>query len=185
MAEQQGKRQGESIATRSGEGERGLASRRYQDPFSFFDAMFDRLQRDVFGTSLLGTMFPGYAPEREGGAARVPRVQMKEADNAVVLTAELPGIDPEDIQVECREDVLTIRGETQRKEEREGGHTEQYASFYRQIRLPEDVDADQAQASYKNGMLSIRFPKRAERSHVKQIPISSESRPQPSKEKAA
>lgn len=62
---------------------------------------------------------------------------------------------------------------------------ERSVSFYRQLQLPDGIDVEQAQASYKNGVLTIRFPKRAERSNVKQIPINTESRGQQTKGKAA
>ena len=72
--------------------------------------------------------------------------------------------------------MLVLQGETQAEEERGGERVERYISFYRQVRLPEDLEADRAEASYKNGALSIRFPKRAERNNVKQIPITTEQR---------
>jgi len=71
--------------------------------------------------------------------------------------------------------VLTIRGETQMEEETDDARIERYFSFFRQVELPDGVDVEQAEASYRNGMLSIRFPKRAQRENVRQIPISTQS----------
>jgi len=51
---------------------------------------------------------------------------------------------------------------------------ERYSSFYRQIPLPEGVDTEQAQASCRNGMLTMRFPRRAHRESARQIPVSTE-----------
>ena len=62
------------------------------------------------------------------------------------------------------------------EEESEGGRFERHASFYRQVRLPEDIDADQVKASYDNGVLTIRFPRRGERQNVRQIPVTASSR---------
>ena len=76
------------------------------------------------------------------------------------------------MKVELEDDTLTISGEAEAKEEREDARIERYVGFYRQIPLPDSVDADRAQASYNNGVLTIRFPKRAERSNAKQIPVT-------------
>jgi HSP20 family protein len=170
MAEQQGKRQGEGR-----QGEQGLATRQYQDPLALFDWMFERMQRELFGASLFGAMLPGRPAEGEGGTQRVPRVQMRDTSDALVLTAELPGIEPKDVQIELDGDVLTIRAETRVQEEIEGARVERAAAFYRQVRLPDGIDPEQAEASYRNGVLAIRFPRQAERGNVRQIPIDTES----------
>lgn len=176
MANQQTKRQGEqesTTMTRSGEGERGLATRQYQDPFSLLDSIFERMQRDFFGTSLFNALIPtrGDAGRAEG-PIRVPRVQMRNTGNAIELTAELPGIEPENVRVELDGDVLTISAEDETEQEVEGGRVERYVAFYRQIPLPEGIDPDQVQTSYENGVLSLHFPKREARSNARQIPIN-------------
>ena len=160
------------------EGEHGLA-RRYQDPVSWFDAMFDRMQRDLFGASLLS----GLMPVRGGGEMRVPHVEMHERDDAIEITAELPGIEPDNVKLECEDNVLTIRGESRAQQEREGERSERYASFFRRMSLPDGVDADQAQASYRNGVLSIRFPHRAQRRTAREIPIGQAQEEPPAKGK--
>lgn len=188
MAEQ-GRRQGESrqdesaMAARPGERESGLA-RRFQDPFAMFDWMFDRMQRDLFGPSAFGGLLAGHG--EAGAVERVPRVEMREEGDTLVLMAELPGIEPNDAQIELEQDVLTIRGQSRGREEREGRTMERSVSFFRQLRLPEGVDPERAEASYRNGMLTIRFP-RAARAGTRQIPISSEGegQPRPSRERAA
>ena len=189
MANPQSKRQDEREATmaKSEEGERSLATRQYQDPVSLVDSMFERMQRDLLGTTLFNALLPSRGSEGDGGAVRVPRVQMRDTGDAIELTAELPGLDTDDVQVEVEDDTLTIQGENQVEEAREGTRQERYVCFYRQIQLPDGVDADQAKASYRNGVLSIRFPKSAERSNARQIPITSEESGQPGgqKEKAA
>ena len=155
--------------------ESGLGTRQYQDPISMLDAMFERMQRDLFGASLLSAFGPGRGGDEAGGRpTRIPRVQMRETDDALEVTAELPGIDGKDVKVECHGDVLTISGEAHTQAEREGGRMERSTSFYRQIPLPGGVDPQQAQASYRNGVLSIRFPSRAQRESARQIPVSTE-----------
>jgi HSP20 family protein len=176
MANQQSsKRQGEreSTSMTRSEGERGLSTRQYQDPFSLFDSLFERMQRDFFGTSLFNALLPSRGETGQGGGSvRVPRVQMRDTGNAIELTAELPGIDPDDLRVELEGDVLTISGESQSEQETDGGRTERYSSFYRQLGLPENVDPDQCESSYKHGVLSLKFPKRQQRTNTRQIPIN-------------
>ena len=188
MANQQGKRQDERESTtmaKSGDGgERGLATRQYQDPLSMLDSLFERMQRDFFGTTLFNAMLPSGAAEGDRGVVRVPRMQMRDSGDAIELTAELPGIEPNKVKVELEDDTLTISGEAEAREEREDEQVECYVSFYRQIALPDGVDADQAQASYKNGVLTIRFPKRAERSNAKRIPVTTGQGAQPSGQQA-
>jgi HSP20 family protein len=166
-------RQGSTTMARAGDGERGMATRQYQDPFSLLDSLFERMQRDFFGTTLVNAMLPS-GGDGNGGAIRVPRLQIRDTGDAIALTAELPGIPPENVRVELEGDVLTISGEARQEEERDGERVEQQMSFYRQITLPDGIDADQAQASYTDGVLTIRFPKRAERGNARQIPVSTE-----------
>ncbi len=175
MANQQSRRQGEreSTSMTTSEGERGLSTRQYQDPFSLFDSLFERMQRDFFGTSLFNALMPSRGEVGQGGpSVRVPRVQMRDTGNALELVAELPGIDPDNLKVELEGEVLTISGESQSQQETDGGRTERYSSFYRQLVLPENVDPDQCESSYKNGVLSLKFSKRQQRSNARQIPIN-------------
>ena len=178
MAEQnrrQGERQGESIVRQGEGGERGLTRRQYQDPFSALEAMFDRMQRQFFGTSLFNSMVPsgGGSGQWGGEMQRVPRVEVEDTGDALVLNAELPGLKPDEVKVECEGDILTIRGEKQQQEERGDTRTERYVRFFRQIQLPDEVEAEGAQASYDHGVLTLRFPKRSQRANARQIPISS------------
>ena len=175
---------------RSGSGERGMATRQFQDPFSAFDTLFDRLQQGFFGTSLLNALMPMRGGEAGGSPmVRMPRVQMHDTGDGLELAAELPGIDPSNVSVNVEGDVLTITGEQRAEDEREGTRSERYSSFYRQIALPEGIDTEQAQASCRHGMLSIRFPKA--RSNARKIDIAIEqggppqTEPKQAKERAA
>ena len=178
MAEQQSRQgqQSESTMARSESRERGLAARAYEDPFSLLDSMFERLQRDFFGMSLFDASLAGWPGDRERSGPRVPRVRAHDTGDSLVLTAELPGIKPADVQVELGDDVLTIRAEAGQEEESEGARAGRYIGFHRQLRLPEDLDADQVEASYSNGVLTIRLPRRTRRESARQIPITTESR---------
>src|SRR6266850_4082571 len=124
QSERQGDRQSESQSTvmeRAGGGERGLATRQYQDPFSLFDSLFERMQRDFLGTSLLNALVPTRGGDGGNGGrlARVPRVQMRDTGDALELTAEMPGIDASNVSVQIEDDVLTISGEQGEEEERD------------------------------------------------------------------
>jgi HSP20 family protein len=170
--------QGETgTIVRSGQGETGLSSRQYQDSFSLLDAMFERMQRDFFGTSLFSSLLPTRSGDGNGGgtAPRLPRTQVRDTGGAVELTVEMPGVEPDDVEVQLQDDVLTVSGESTVEEERDGVKVEDTISFYRQLELPDDVDPDQTQASYRNGVLSIRLPKRNQRQNAKNIPISTEA----------
>lgn len=187
----QGERQGERQSTameRTDRGERGLATRQYQDPFSLFDSLFERMQRDFFGTSLLNALVPtrgDVGEERQ--AVRMPRVQMRDTGEALELTAEMPGIEDRNVSVQIEDDVLTISGEQRTEEERGEARMERHVAFYRQIPLPDGIDTEQAQASYRNGVLTLRFPKTRARSNARQIPITTEqpAGQPPQKERAA
>ena len=187
MANEQSRRQGErqqssaqpSTATqstgmeRAGGGERGLATRQYQDPFSLFDSLFERMQRDFFGTSLLNALIP--ARSGDGGdldrLVRIPRVQMHDTGDALEVKAEMPGIDGRNVSVVVEDDVLTISGEQGEEQGGDEERTERYISFYRQLPLPDGIDTEQCQASYRDGVLTIRFPKTKARSRAREIPV--------------
>lgn len=106
----------------------------------------------------------GTAPGR--GAAWHPAVDVIDRPDEVVVEAELPGVDPDRIDIEVRDHELRIRGETRRETERtEGGiyrAERRYGAFIRSVALPADVDGDQARARYRRGVLEIHLPKRQE-----------------------
>jgi HSP20 family molecular chaperone IbpA len=208
MANEQSKRQGErqgerqqspapqstgtqtTAIDRAGGGEQGLATRQYQDPFSLFDSLFERMQRDFFGTSLLNALIPARGGDGNGGRGlvRMPRVQMRDTGEFLELMAEMPGIDGSNVSVAVDEDVLTISGEQRHEEGREDAHVERYVSFYRQIPLPDDIDTEQAEASYRDGVLTVRFPKTRARGSAREIPVTTQQsgqQQQQGKERAA
>jgi HSP20 family protein len=105
-----------------------------------------------------------------------PSVDVYETDNDIVVKADIPGVEPEDLEVYCTEDGVILRGETRRQQERdEGGwhRTERrYGRFERQIPLPPGARPDNAQANFRNGVLELRIPKSEEsRQRVRRIPI--------------
>lgn len=97
-----------------------------------------------------------------------------EQDNEFVITAELPGISRDDIDITLHNDVLTISGEKRAENEEEGKsyyHVERsYGSFHREVHLPSSVDGDNVTADYADGLLKLRVPK-TEAAKPKQITI--------------
>jgi len=137
-------------------------------------------------TEDMDRMFSGVGANFGGGSQRggqlsefIPPVEVREENNALVISAELPGTNKEDVNVEINNDTLVIQGERKREwnEEQGGVHRSErvYGSFYRQIPLPEGVNAEQAKAEFNNGVLQIRIPVPASARQNRQIPIESGS----------
>ncbi len=92
-----------------------------------------------------------------------PAVDIREEDDRFVIHADVPGVDPEDIDVTMENGVLTIKGErkTESEEEREGYKRVERSrgAFYRRFSLPDTADSDKINAKSKNGVLEIVIPK--------------------------
>jgi HSP20 family protein len=95
----------------------------------------------------------------------VPRIDVVETDKSIELTAELPGLEEDDVEISLVDNVLTIHGEKQAEQKREDENyhvTERvYGSFYRAIELPAGIDPSRIEASMANGVLRITIPKPA------------------------
>ncbi|GMR09958.1 MAG: Hsp20/alpha crystallin family protein [Anaerolineae bacterium] len=98
------------------------------------------------------------------GAERLP-LDVLQTEDEFVITANIPGIKPEDVDVSVSGDVLTIRGEVTEEKE-EGGEGKTYLlrerrlkSFSRSVTLPVSVNADKAEAKFKDGVLTLTLPK--------------------------
>ena len=105
-------------------------------------------------------------------------MDISESDNKFTLSAELPGIDPKDVEVNMDGDCLNIRAEKFNEEESKDKawhRTERtYGSFYRRLQLPPEADTDHVQADFKNGVLKINIPKTSESiERSKRIPVNS------------
>ena len=104
-----------------------------------------------------------------------PAVDIFEQDGHIVLKAELPGVDPKDVEVRVENNVLTLRGERKLDSEvqKESYHRVEraYGSFSRSFTLPSVVDTEKIKAEYRDGVLRVNLPKREE-AKPKQISIS-------------
>jgi HSP20 family protein len=109
------------------------------------------------------------------GGSWAPSVDIYEHDGNLVLKAELPGIDPKDVDVRVENNVLTLQGERKLDSEvkRESYHRVErsYGAFSRSFTLPTVVDTDKIKAEFKDGLLRLVLPKKEE-AKPKQIAIS-------------
>lgn len=102
-------------------------------------------------------------------------IDVQSDEEAYLITAAVPGLSAEDVSVEVLEDLVTMSGEISIEE---NGDTEKllselHHSFYRQIRLPETVNADEIEAKVEKGLLTVRVPK-AEDARPKKIEVKAE-----------
>ena len=113
----------------------------------------DRLISDLLRSPL-------WAPSRIARAAlapeyREPLVDIYETDEDIVIIAELPGVEKEDIQLHIYNKTLEIKAEAKK-----GELKRRYSRFYTKVTLPAEVDPLKAKASFKNGVLEVKLPKR-------------------------
>jgi len=98
-----------------------------------------------------------------------PPMDIYEDEKAIYVKADIPGVVPEDIDIEVKDNVLTLHGERKREdEEKEEGYRRverRYGSFRRSFTLPDTVDTAGIDANYKNGVLTLTLPKRPESQH--------------------
>jgi HSP20 family protein len=130
------------------------------EPWGFVN----RLQRDL--DRLLGATT---SPADESAAVAsdwLPAVDIKEEANGFVIHADVPGVEPKDIDVTLENGILTIRGERrlEAREERDGYRRVERVSgqFFRRFSLPDTAAADGVEAKYSNGVLEVRIPKQAQ-----------------------
>ncbi len=131
------------------------APSRFGDSGSFltFQREMNRLFDDAFHNFALAPF--------GGGAFAWPSVEVSEGDKEIAVTAELAGIDEKDIELRVEDNVLTIKGEKRTESEGAGRQYSEryYGRFERRLALPVDVDEDRAQATFKNGVLTVTLPK--------------------------
>jgi HSP20 family protein len=136
------------------------------DPFDEVETLRRSMDR-VFGELLMRT------PRRTKALKEwEPSVEMFETTNEVVVRAELPNIDPKQVDITVTDDTITLRGETKHEEEQKERNYYYrellYGEFTRTLRLPTVVKSAEAKAVYKDGVLEVKIPKAAP---VKAIPV--------------
>jgi len=127
-----------------------------RNPFGELDELFDRMSRELDRI--------GEDIDAGIGGASVP-VDVAEADGSVVVTADLPGFAPEDVEVTVQNRTVTIEAESETESEtddvRYHRRERRRRSVSRSVRLPVDVEEHEGEATHANGVLTVRFPKTA------------------------
>ena len=133
---------------------------------------FEWMRRDM--DRLWNSFFERGTLRSEEGGEWLPSLDVAETKNEIVVKAEVPGLEAKDIDISLSNGLLTIKGEKkeEREEKEENYHLVErsYGSFARSIRLPNEVQSDKINASYKNGVLKIVLPK-SEEAKKKEIKI--------------
>jgi len=123
----------------------------------------------------------GRRSDEDGAPTRSLALDLYETGDNLVVTAAVPGVRPEDIDITIQGDVLTIKGETQTEKDAAEEHyhlrQRRYGRFYRQVELPKSVKSDAAEAHFENGLVRLTLPK-AEDAKERKIPVTAGSAPQ-------
>lgn len=126
----------------------------------------------LFEESFVGPRFGLTSAQGNGGTLAV---NMFETDDNIVVSAAVPGVKPEEITINITGDMLSIKGESRSEEKVEKANyirqELRYGSFQRTLSLPVDVQADKAEATFENGVLTLNLPK-AESLKPKSIKIN-------------
>jgi HSP20 family protein len=151
-----------------------MAGQQAWDPFQELQRIQDRLNR-VFGE---------LAPSMQGRGGmqgmEIPNVDVQEQNNEIIVTADVPGMDRNDIKLEITDNnvlEITAQKKSEKKEGEEAKgylrHERSYMGFYRAIQLPAEVDKSKARATYNNGVLSVTMPiSKKPEEKISTIPIS-------------
>ncbi|MEW6536641.1 MAG: Hsp20/alpha crystallin family protein [Candidatus Auribacterota bacterium] len=148
-----------------------------QDTKSLMSDLFNIRNRmnNLFDLSL--SNFFEDTPLAEGRFA--PDVDIIEKDDRIEIRADLPGIEPKDVSIDLRNNVLTLSGTRKEEKESKDAHVYRseryYGSFQRSFTLPDGINQDKVAAHYKNGVLNITVPK-LEKAQPKQITIKVEDK---------
>jgi len=137
------------------------------DPARAFRAEIDRLFSG-FGFPMMRRLFDGDTDGRSAGTHAIgrPAVDVTEDEKAYHITAELPGMSEQDVQVSLNDDILTLRGEKKQESEKKEANyyvaERSYGSFQRNFTIPTDVDREKIDAQFSKGVLTLTLPKTAQ-----------------------
>jgi len=141
-------------------------------PFKSLEERFEQMER------LMERMMGGFFPSRwmrmferewpsliELPEFRAPAMDLIDRENEILVRAELPGINKEDLSISLTADSITIQGQTRKEEKEEKGDYQRReissSAFSRSLWLPAEVDSDAAKAAFKDGVLEVTLPKTA------------------------
>lgn len=138
------------------------AKLRATSPFEEMERMFDPFFRRGW-IQPFQWEWPSWREPAAPFSGRMPRVDVIDRDDEILIRAEIPGVEKKDLEVSVTDNTVTLRGSTRREEKEEEG--EYYrreltqGSFSRTVALPAEVDGDKANATFKDGMLEVKAPK--------------------------
>ena len=138
---------------------------RFPDPFSetdrWFDNLFPRGWMRPFHRN-----WPDFGEMASAFETRMPKVDIIDRDDEIIVHAEVPGVQKDDLDVSVSDHTVTIKGKTKREKKEEKGdyyRSELYqGSFARTVTLPSEVDSDKVKANFKDGVLELKMPKIAQ-----------------------
>ena len=137
-----------------------MAIMRWVDPFKELSAIHERMNQ-LFDETFLPARGSEAAP---AAAMWSPAVDIYESGDDIVVKAEIPGIDRDDVAVEVKDGILTLRGDRKfEKEEKEENYhriERSYGTFVRSFALPSSMDPEKVQAALKEGVLEVRIGKK-------------------------
>lgn len=141
-------------------------------PIGSFRREMDRLFDDFFRAPSV-RRFGEFGPM----ATNWPSIDVKDHDNELTVTAEVPGMTDKDVELFVDNGMLTIRGEKKSEKEEKGYSERFFGQFERQIPLPASVDEQHCKAEFHDGLLTIHLPKSREAAEArKKIPINADTR---------
>jgi HSP20 family protein len=144
--------------------DRSIVRRELSDPFTALQREIDHLFDD----------FAGGWPAFRNAPELTPKMDVTETDKAIEITAELPGLEEKDVQVNFADNILTIKGEQRSKEEEKDKNyrlvERSFGSFSRTLELPAGVDPDAIKANISNGVLKLTVLKPAP-AQVKKVEV--------------
>jgi HSP20 family protein len=133
-------------------------------------------ERDVFET--IQEMMRRPFEEYFGNERFMPRIDLSEDDNETIIRAEIPGMNPNDVDIRLENGNLLISGEKKYEDENKDESRyyveRSYGSFHRTIPVSTELKEDDIKASFKNGVLTVRLPKEKIEGRSKKIPVETE-----------
>jgi len=130
------------------------------------DRLFDDFNGGLLGLPFRRSMFAAEPFVQREAWAAVPAVNIAETEKAFEITAELPGLDEKNVEVKLANGNLTIKGEKQEeKEEKKKDyylHERSFGFFERSFQVPEGIDQEKVEATFKKGVLTVTLPKTVE-----------------------
>jgi HSP20 family protein len=152
----------------------------FASPFSLLHRFFNDDLMSLFDDFETRRTQEAPAMRAQKAMAWMPKIDVVQRNNELVVRADLPGVNPDDLTVEISDDAITISGERKQEHVEESGSVYRFerthGAFYREIPLPAGAIANQAKASFKDGVLEITAPAPPEQvSRGRRLEISRES----------